>query len=106
MISRKEAIFCANFGCLQFGSKVCQNCWCPTCYRISTIVDFSVWRKKDPITGEEIADEGDDQRYMVARAGDALVAPFECDDCVFCRLEYYWPEWKTIKERTLGGAHI
>jgi hypothetical protein len=76
LISRKEGIFCANFGCQPFGYKICRNCWCPTCYRMSTIVDFLVWRKKDPLMGKPVIDEGDELRYLEARPGDALVASF------------------------------
>jgi hypothetical protein len=104
LIKRLDGIFCANFGCQPFGSRTCLACWCPTCYRMDTIVNFLVWRKRDPISGLEVVDEGDKMRHrVVARPGDSLIAPFECDNCAFFRLEYHWPTWTSAGERLLGA---
>jgi hypothetical protein len=62
-----------------------------------------VWRKRDPVTGEKIVDQGDEMQYCEARPGDTLIAPFECDNCSFFRIEYRWPTLETIEERTLGA---
>jgi hypothetical protein len=62
-----------------------------------------VWRKRDPVTNKEIVDEGEEMQYMMVRAGDALITPFECDDCSFFRIEGRWPTWENIGERTLGA---
>jgi hypothetical protein len=96
-------IFCANYGYQPFGSKTCLKCWCPTCYWMDTTVDFLVWRKKDPVTGLEIVDEGDERRHKEARPGDALICPFECDDCASFWLERKWPEWTDPGEKFLGA---
>jgi hypothetical protein len=103
LIQRLAGIFCANFGCQPFGSRTCQACWCPMCYRMDTTVDFLVWRKRDPITGLEVVDEGDELRHKVARPGDSLIAPFERDNCAFYRMEYRWPVWTNPGERLLGA---
>jgi hypothetical protein len=50
-------------------------------------------------------DEGDERRYLEARPGDALICPFECDECVFFRLERRWPDWTDPGTKFLG-AHI
>jgi hypothetical protein len=102
---RMEGIFCASYGCQPFGSRTCQNCWCPTRYRRDTTVDFLVWRKRDPVTGLEVVDEGDERRYLEARPGDALIYPFECNACVFFRLKRVWPDWTDPGTKFLG-AHI
>jgi hypothetical protein len=42
-------------------------------------------------------------RHVVARPGDALICPFECDDCCFYRIQHYWPKWKEPQEILLGA---
>lgn len=98
-----DGILCANFGYQPFGLETCLECWCPTCYRSPTIVDFWVWRRRDPVTGQEVVDEGDERRYQEARPGDAMICPFECDACAFQRLEGCRPSWKAPHEKHLGA---
>jgi hypothetical protein len=62
-----------------------------------------VWRAKDPVTGEEIIEEGDQRRYVEARLGDSLICPFECDDCVFYRLHHRWPTWEAPNDKYIGA---
>ena len=50
-----------------------------------------------------MVEDVDERRYLEARPGDSLICPFECDDCVFFRLERYWPKWDTPHEKYLGA---
>jgi hypothetical protein len=70
---------------------------------MDTTVDFLVWRKRDPISGLEVVDEGDELQYKVAWTVDSLIAPFECDNCVFYRMQSFWPTWTNPGERLLGA---
>jgi hypothetical protein len=72
--------------------------WCPSCYSSLEGVDFYVAKSKHSgaaegdsdravaaqwkqVTGERTHD------YMVARTGDHLMSPFECDTCIFRKLK-------------------
>ena len=103
LITPLDGIFCANFGRQPFGSKICQNAWCPDCYRTPDTINFLVWRARDPVTGNEIIDEGDERRHKEARLGDSLICPFECDDCAFFRLFHWWPNWQTPDQKYIGA---
>ena len=62
-----------------------------------------MWRARDPVTGNEIIDEGDERRHKEARLGDSLICPFECDDCAFFRLFHWWPDWQTPDQKYIGA---
>jgi len=79
-------VFCDNFGSSRGSFPACLNTWCPGCYKDLTILRFPkqlpendeglVWRKKM-----------DEERFDLARKGDTLFAPFQCDFCWFVNLK-------------------
>jgi hypothetical protein len=50
------------------------------CYRASPGEGFSVFRDSDE-DGEALLEPDDNEVFMVARWGDTLLCPFECDRC-------------------------
>lgn len=89
LVTHQEGVFCANFGKPVIGLPLCQNAWCGTCYRTRPGDDFFVYRVDDT-TYEEgnvdlVAPEEEDN-FKMARPGDHLFCPFECDYCVFFKL--------------------
>jgi hypothetical protein len=84
-VTLKQGIFCDNYGALVDGLGVCQMSWCATCYRATPGEGFSVFRNSDE-DGEELLEPDDDEVFMVARPGDTLLCPFECDQCAHFKL--------------------
>jgi hypothetical protein len=55
------------------------------CYRASPGEGFSVFQNSDE-DGEEFLEPDDNEVFMVARRGDTLLCPFECDRCAHFKL--------------------
>jgi hypothetical protein len=85
-IQAPRDLFCENFGSLRGNLPICRNAWCAACYKELEILKFPrqlpendegfLWKKK--------RDEG---RFLTARKGDMLCAPFQCDFCWFENLK-------------------
>lgn len=65
---------------------MCENAWCAECYRTPTGIDFFIYRPLD-VDGEELIAPADENDFLLARGGDHLFCPFECDFCCFFRLK-------------------
>ena len=63
----------------------CQQVWCGKCYRPLDSNEFPIARPRDE-EGNEVLAEEDRERFIVARNGDNLVTPFQCDLCHFRNL--------------------
>lgn len=77
-----QGLFCANF-CYSQGSRTpCQQMWCGGCYRERPGTQFQVIVPTDK-SGFEWLKKGEENRFLVGRAGDHAITPFQCDLCVF-----------------------
>jgi hypothetical protein len=85
-----QGIFCANFGALVGGLPRWRNVWCPTCYKELPGKDFLVYRPTNE-AGEDKCAPGKTNDFRLARAGDHLFFPFECDFCSFYKIKGYVP---------------
>lgn len=77
-----QGLFCANFSNSRGGFLPCRQNWCALCYTPYPGDKFHVATRKDE-GGFEWCKRGDELRYLVARDGDHLQCPFQCDLCVF-----------------------
>lgn len=60
----------------------CRGAWCGECYTPRGSKPFPVRAQYDD-DGDLIEEPGGELKFMVARAGDHLVTPFQCDECHF-----------------------
>jgi hypothetical protein len=75
-------IFCANFWNARGPFAPCKGAWCQACYKPTGNKKFKI-RKSVDDDGVEMERAGDESRFLVARPGDNLLTPFQCDVCHF-----------------------
>jgi hypothetical protein len=80
-----SGIFCANFATCRPPWLACQRVWCGPCYTPHPLDKFYYHCSKDE-DGFEWGPKEDATRFWVARAGDHLLVPFQCDLCSFRNL--------------------
>ena len=80
-----SGIFCANFATCRPPWPACQRVWCGPCYTPHPLDKFYHHCSKDE-DGFEWGPKEDATRFRVARAGDHLLVPFQCDLCSFQNL--------------------
>ena len=80
--SNLKALFCANFSFKRGIWDPCLSCYCAKYYKADPQVEFYINQPED--------DEGlvwrrkkEDDRFLVARNGDNIITPFQCDICWF-----------------------
>ncbi len=75
-------LFCANFSCKRGNWNPCLQVWCGPCYLPIDHNEFpiAVPTNEDGFINEE---DQSNSRYKVARNGDNLLTPFQCDTCHF-----------------------
>ena len=76
-----QSIICSNFGIKRGAFTSCRGCWCPDCYDKHPLDDYQIRLPKDE--DPELVREEDEGRFSVARRGDHLLVPFQCDLCQF-----------------------
>ena len=76
-----KSLFCANFSSTRGRFKYCQGSWCYDCYKARDLIKFSIQEKVTDF--DSFLKEEDGKRFMVARPGDNIVLPFQCDLCHF-----------------------
>jgi hypothetical protein len=82
-----QGLFCANFSSSRGGFPACRQSWCAECYTSLVLGDkFHVEEPQDE-GGFVWNKRGDELRYLVARSGDHLQCPFQCDLCIFRTLK-------------------
>jgi hypothetical protein len=91
-------LFCSNFLHSRGSFKPCQNSWCSGCYKESGMLQFprqlpendlgAIWKKKR-----------EEDRFLTARRGDMLCAPFQCDICWFVNLKGRTPDVRCAQDR-------
>jgi hypothetical protein len=78
-------LFCGNFSSRRGVWTECHQVWCGKCYKPLDNNEFPIARPRDE-EGNEVLAEEDRERFIVARNGDNLVTPFQCDLCHFRNL--------------------
>jgi hypothetical protein len=91
LISYRKGIFCANFFTGQGNWTPYQKAWCGDCYTPLKGVRFPVSLPKDE-EGNLLVNEEDRLRLAVARPGDHLFCPFQCELCHFRNLQGRSPQ--------------
>ena len=76
-----NGLFCANYLSSRGGWPPCNSVWCGECYTPHPLDRFHRHEVTDA-SGFAWAHPRDETRFRVARAGDHLLSPFQCDTCV------------------------
>ena len=92
-----QGIFCANFSWSVRGFSTCKRSWCASCYTLFPELKFH--KQEDPrglqpnskLDAKWKSKKVKIYEYKVARPGDILLCPFQCDLCVFRRLRQEEP---------------
>ena len=98
----------------------CQKMWCGKCYTSEKSLHFHVASVENHPTGESsVKEEQNDKErlqtawkskhqkptdFHVARDGDHLMVPFECDLCIFRKLRKQNPDKESATDRLLLGC--
>jgi hypothetical protein len=93
----KDGLFCANFYSQRGSFARCQSAWCPDCYVGTGHVEFPITKQLDQ-DGVNITSPGDETRFKVARAGDHLMTPFQCELCHFHNIYKRDPEMYDLED--------
>lgn len=89
-ISPLNGIVCANFGLTRNIGRVCRAAWHGLCYKQDTKDRFLVLQAcglEESLLGPEELEEEDPNRFRMARDGDHLMCPFQCDECHFYNIQ-------------------
>ena len=100
LLTQREGICCANFGKPGNGLPECERAWCASCYRQRSGTNYSVYTVSTSGEFDMPAPQEEDD-FLVARAGDNLFCPFECDYCTFYRLTQRTPNLSTPRDLEL-----
>ena len=68
----------------------CQGVWHAECYRQKDDDKFPVLGVSDldnALINKEVLEEDDPNRFKVAHTGDHMMVPFQCDECLFHKLQ-------------------
>jgi hypothetical protein len=85
-----DGVFCGNF-CFSRGPfRLCRKVWCAGYYTPRKMVTFFTYEPEDE-DGFTWIKKGDEKRFKVARNGDNLLTPFQCELCVFRNLHLREP---------------
>jgi hypothetical protein len=93
VISYRKDIFCANFFAWRGNWKPFQKAWCGDCYTPLKGDRFPVRLPKDE-EGSLLVNEEEKLRFAVARQGDHLFCPFQCELCHFRNIQSRSPNLK------------
>jgi hypothetical protein len=86
-----NGLFCANFATARDCWEPCERVWCGECYTPPQDFKFYHFVAVDESGIDWDHHDKDKERHLVARAGDHLVTPFQCDLCVFRNLKHWNP---------------
>ncbi len=82
-ITPLRGIFCQNFCFTRGNWTPCRFTSCPECYRDSGQLNFPVARAFNDESKYFKRRKEKEDKYLVGRAGDGVIAPFQCDRCWF-----------------------
>ena len=86
MIHKLSGITCENCGVRSNGGEVCYGAWHATCFYQHAKDMFPVLAVNDldnSLVDKEYLIEDDMTRFMVARDGDHVMTPSQCEKCHF-----------------------
>jgi hypothetical protein len=84
---------CANYFSKRGTFPECEGAWCPSCYTVALEDDvFPIKRAVSLEDEDAVVDAKDNERFVVARAGDHLMVQFQCDVCHFRNIQRRSPE--------------
>jgi hypothetical protein len=78
----------------------CKEGWCGPCYKKRGNIKYA-FRIQINDDGEEILQPGEEDRFLVARAGDHLMVPFQYKTCHFRNIYQRNPERMLTDEEAL-----
>mmetsp|Transcript_9714 Transcript_9714/g.14043 ORF Transcript_9714/g.14043 Transcript_9714/m.14043 type:complete len:475 (-) Transcript_9714:1604-3028(-) len=81
-----KGVFCANFSVSRHGRPPCNAVWCADCYVPHPLDRFQMHEASDE-SGYVWVKPKDKNNFKVARMGDHLMTPFQCDFCLFYMLK-------------------
>ncbi len=91
LITIGGGIFCVNFSSQHGPWSPCHRAWHGDCYCAMDNGEFPIAKPQDE-AGEWLPkDSKDHKRFLVARDGDNLVTPFQCDICHFVNIMGWEP---------------
>ena len=90
-------VFCANFSSARGKFPACHKVWCGACYTVPVGSPYPIRMATDEDGFENLA-EGDERRFRVARDGDFLPTPFQCDICHFRNIQGRDPSCLDVKD--------
>jgi hypothetical protein len=93
-------LFCANYSFKRGSLTPCRQAWCGPCYVALDKNEFPIALPSDE-DGLVTTDPKELKRYLVARSGDHLITPFQCDWCHFENLTGRRPESRDGKDQYL-----
>ena len=100
IVKEGAGVFCGNFLHGRGSFPPCQKVWCGTCYSVPLGSPYPIRRPVDEDGFENLA-LGDRDRFVVARNGDPLITPFQCDVCHFRNLQGRDPHGHIEEDRRL-----
>ena len=95
-------LFCGNYGSSRPGWRTCRRSWHARCYEAKANLKFHVAVPENDEGGKWLK-KRDEERFLVARNGDMLSAPFQCDCCWFVNLSKREPSSASESDHRLLG---
>ena len=95
-------LFCGNFGVSRKGWRPCRRGWHAKCNTASPVLDFHV-AKPENDEGMSWIKRKDEGRFLSARNGDCLAAPFQCEYCWVVNLTGREAKASSLGDRRLCG---
>lgn len=93
-VTKLSGVICGNFGVPRFGSWCCNGVWHAQCYVQSEKDKFPVLSAIDldgSLVDDATMEEDDREKFKVARDGDHMLVPFQCDICQFLNIHNRFP---------------
>lgn len=92
-----KGLFCSNFLHARGIFPPCRSVFCPSCYKADPNVVFHIHKAEDD-EGVVWRRKKDETRFLVARMGDHIFTPFQCDLCWFRNLKQRSPNSVSVAD--------
>ena len=99
-----KELFCANFCHSQGKFPPCKKVWCGECYQKHTSDRFEVQEELDEDGYKVMDDDSKLPRYSYGVDGAHLMTTFQCDLCIFRKLQKRNPVVTSKKDELLLGV--
>jgi hypothetical protein len=81
-LTARNGIFCGNYYHARGIFAPCNNAWCAECYEPLGKLPFPIKSVTDE-EGAILESLSEAKRFLIGRAGDQLMTPFQCELCHF-----------------------